>query len=98
MRTCSLTNPANPNASHVSSTNGSPPYDVSASPVSSSISLNGNNADFSPLEKHKATLYGIKAVSPNSYAKGEERPYGNTVYNRTDGIPSTGAAICNRQI
>jgi 1-acyl-sn-glycerol-3-phosphate acyltransferase len=48
--------------------------------------------DFSPLEKHKATLYGIKAVSPNSYAKGEERPYGNTVYNRTNGIPATGAA------
>src|SRR6476646_9431244 len=48
--------------------------------------------NFSPKEKHKATLYGIKAVSPNSYAKGEEQPYGNTVYNRTNGIPATGAA------
>jgi hypothetical protein len=54
--------------------------------------LSGASPDFSPLEKHKATLYGIKAVSPNSYAKGEERPYGNTVYNRTNGIPATGAA------
>jgi len=32
--------------------------------------------NFSRIEKNKAALYGIKAVSPNSYAKGEERPYG----------------------
>ena len=48
------------------------------------------NPDFSRDRKHKATLYGIKAVSPNSYAKGEERPYENTVYNRTNGISATG--------
>ena len=48
--------------------------------------------DFSPVRKNKAALYGIKAVSPNSYAKGEARPYGNTVYNRTNGISATGAS------
>src|SRR5882762_5503849 len=48
--------------------------------------------DFSPVKKNKAALYGIRAVSPNSYAKGEARPYGNTVYNRTNGISATGAS------
>jgi len=66
--------------------------------VEEDIRERGLSPNFSPIEKHKATLYGIKAVSPNSYAKGEERPYGNTVYNRTNGIPATGASICNRQI
>jgi hypothetical protein len=50
------------------------------------------NPDFSPVKKNKAALYGIRAVSPNSYAKGEARPYGNTVYNRTNGISATGAS------
>jgi hypothetical protein len=30
--------------------------------------------NFSPKEKIKAALYGIKVVSSISYAKGEERP------------------------
>ena len=54
--------------------------------------------NFSRIEKNKAALYGIKAVSPNSYAKGEERPYGNRVYNRTDGISAIGAARSDRKI
>ena len=57
------------------------------------ISLN-----FSPLEKIKAALRGIKVVSANGYAKGEERPYGNRVYNRTNGISATGAAPSDREI
>jgi hypothetical protein len=58
----------------------------------------GFSPDFSPVEKHKATLYGIKAVSPNSYAKGEEWPYENRVYNRTNGISACGASLCDRKI
>jgi hypothetical protein len=54
--------------------------------------------NFSPIEKTKAALHGIKVVSANSYAKGEERPYGNRVYNRTDGISATGAAPSDREI
>ena len=60
--------------------------------------LKGANLNFSRIEKNKAALYGIKAVSPNSYAKGEERPYGNRVYNRTDGISAIGAARSDRKI
>jgi hypothetical protein len=52
----------------------------------------GISPDFSPVKKNKAAVYGIRAVSPNSYAKGEARPYGNTVYNRTNGISATGAS------
>jgi hypothetical protein len=33
--------------------------------------------NFSPIEKVKAALHGIKVVSPITYAKEEERPYGN---------------------
>jgi hypothetical protein len=54
--------------------------------------------NFSPIGKIKAALRGIKVVSSNSYAKGEERPYGNTVYNRTNGISATGAAPSDREI
>jgi hypothetical protein len=56
------------------------------------------NLNFSPIEKTKAALHGIKVVPTNSYAKGEERPYGNRVYNRTDGISATGAAPSGREI
>ena len=54
--------------------------------------------NFSPIEKNKAALRGIKVVSPNSYAQGEERPYGNTVYTRTNGISAVGASFSDRQI
>jgi hypothetical protein len=54
--------------------------------------------NFSPIEKIKAALRGIKVVSSISYAKGEERPYGNRVYNRTNGISATGAAPSDREI
>jgi hypothetical protein len=54
--------------------------------------------NFSPIEKTKAALRGIKVVSSISYAKGEERPYGNRVYNRTNGISATGAAPSDREI
>ena len=54
--------------------------------------------NFSQIEKIKAALRGIKVVSPNSYAQGEERPYGNRVYNRTNGISATGAAWSDRKI
>jgi hypothetical protein len=57
-----------------------------------------SNLNFSPIEKTKAALRGIKVVSANSYAKGEERPYGDRVYNRTDGISATGAAPSDREI
>ena len=50
------------------------------------------------LEKIKAALRGIKVVSANSYAQGEERPYGNRVYNRTNGISATGASCSDRKI
>src|SRR5262245_48254177 len=56
------------------------------------------NLNFSPVEKIKAALHGIKVVSSISYAKGEERPYGNRVYNRTNGISATGAAPSDREI
>src|SRR5215510_15490178 len=56
------------------------------------------NLNFSPLEKIKAALRDIKVVSANGYAKGEERPYGNRVYNRTNGISATGAAPSDREI
>jgi len=56
------------------------------------------NLNFSPIEKIKAALRGIKVVSSISYAKGEERPYGNRVYNRTNGISATGAAPSDREI
>jgi hypothetical protein len=39
--------------------------------------------NFSSIEENKAALRGIEVVSPNSYAQGEERPYGNRVYTRT---------------
>src|SRR5262249_55914639 len=61
--------------------------------VTRALSLN-----FSPVEKIKAALHGIKVVSSISYAKGEERPYGNRVYNRTNGISATGAAPSDREI
>jgi hypothetical protein len=54
--------------------------------------------NFSLIKKIKAALHGIKVVSSISYAKGEERPYGNTVYNRTNGISATGAAPSDREI
>jgi hypothetical protein len=54
--------------------------------------------NFSPIEKNKAALHGIKVVSAISYAKGEERPYENRVYNRTNGISATGAARSDREI
>jgi hypothetical protein len=54
--------------------------------------------NFSPIEKIKAALRGIKVVSSISYAKGEERPYGNRVYNRTNGISATGAAPSDGEI
>jgi predicted lipid-binding transport protein (Tim44 family) len=54
--------------------------------------------NFSPIEENKAALRGIKVVSPNSYAQGEERPYGNRVYNRTAGISATGASCSDREI
>jgi hypothetical protein len=54
--------------------------------------------NFSPIEKIKAALRGIKVVSPNSYAEGEERPYGNRVYTRTDGISATGTSPGDREI
>src|SRR5262249_38379387 len=62
---------------------------------SASISASLN---FSAVEKIKAALHGIKVVSSISYAKGEERPYGNRVYNRTNGISATGAAPSDREI
>jgi hypothetical protein len=52
----------------------------------------------SRVEKIKPALRGIKVVSLNSYAKGEERPYGNIEYNRTNGISATGAAWSDREI
>jgi hypothetical protein len=58
----------------------------------------GTSPNFSPIEKIKAALHGIKVVSSISYAKGEERPYGNRVYNRTNGISATGAAPGDREI
>jgi hypothetical protein len=58
----------------------------------------GTSLNFSPIEKIKAALRGIKVVSSISYAKGEERPYGNRVYNRTNGISATGAAPSDREI
>src|SRR5262249_17666088 len=58
----------------------------------------GPSLNFSPVEKMKAALHGIKGVSSISYAKGEERPYGNRVYNRTNGISATGAAPSDREI
>jgi zinc and cadmium transporter len=54
--------------------------------------------NFSRVEKIKAALRGIMVVSPISYAQGEERPYGNTVYNRTNGISATGASSSDREI
>src|SRR5258706_13684731 len=51
-----------------------------------------------PGEQTKAALRGIKVVPTNSYAWGEERPYGNTVYTRTDGISATGTARSDRAI
>ena len=60
--------------------------------------LSDASPNFSPVKKNKAALYGIRAVSPNSYAKGEVRPYGNTVYNRTNGISATGASWSGRKI
>jgi hypothetical protein len=54
--------------------------------------------NFSPIEKIKAALRGIKVVSSIGYAKGEERPYENRVYNRTNGISATGAAASDREI
>jgi hypothetical protein len=54
--------------------------------------------NFSPVEEIKAALRGIKVVSANSYAKGEERPYGNRVYNRINGISATGAAWSDGEI
>ena len=60
-------------------------------------SLN-TSPNLSPIEKNKAALRGIKVVSPNSYAQGEERPYGNTVYTRTNGISATGASWSDREI
>jgi hypothetical protein len=57
------------------------------------VSLN-----ISPKKKTKAALRGIKVVPTNSYAQGEERPYGNTVYTRTDGISATGTARGGRAI
>jgi hypothetical protein len=54
--------------------------------------------NFSPIEKNKAALRGIKVVSPNSYAQGEERPYGNTVYTRTNGISATAISRSDREI
>jgi len=56
------------------------------------------NPNFSPVERIKAALHGIKVVSSISYAKGEERPYGDRVYSRTDGISATGAAPSDREI
>ena len=58
----------------------------------------GYLANFSPIEKIKAALRGIKVVSSIGYAKGEERPYENRVYNRTNGISATGAAASDREI
>jgi hypothetical protein len=52
----------------------------------------GTSLNFSPKKETKAALRGIKVVPTNSYAQGEERPYVNTVYTRTDGISATGAA------
>jgi hypothetical protein len=66
---------------------------VQSDPQARLASLN-----FSPIEKIKAALRGIKVVSSISYAKGEERPYGNRVYNRTNGISATGAAPSDRAI
>src|SRR5262249_4886118 len=76
------------------------------SPVLSEVRHTGRTAlcpnvfslNFSPIEKIKAALRGIKVVSSISYAKGEERPYGNRVYNRTNGISATGAAPSDREI
>ena len=48
--------------------------------------------NISPKKKTKAALRGIKVVPTNSYAQGEERPYGNTVYTRTAGVSATGTA------
>lgn len=66
--------------------------------VGDGIRSRGFSLNFSPIEKTKAALRGIKVVSSNSYAKGEERPYGNRVYNRTNGISATGAAPSDREI
>ena len=57
-----------------------------------------SNPNFSLIEKNKAALRGIKVESPNSYAQGEERPYGNGVYTRTIGISATGSSRGDRQI
>jgi hypothetical protein len=75
-----------------SGNSSSGPLVLSLSKDSERVFRQPASPDFSRLEKHKAALYGIKAVSPNSYTKGEERPYGDTVYTRTDGISPTGAA------
>lgn len=48
--------------------------------------------------RQKAALRGIKVVPTNSYAQGEERPYANTVYTRTDGISATGTPRSDRAI
>ena len=64
----------------------------------SAAELTKLSLNFSPTEKIKAALRGIKVVSSISYAKGEERPYGNRVYNRTNGISATGAAPSDREI
>jgi hypothetical protein len=60
--------------------------------------IRGASLNFSPIEKIKAALRGIKVVSSIGYAKGEERPYENRVYNRTNGISATGAAASDREI
>ena len=60
--------------------------------------MNPFSLNFSPIEKTKAALHGIKVVPANSYTKGEERPYGDRVYKRTDGISATGAASSDREI
>jgi hypothetical protein len=54
--------------------------------------------NISPKKQTKAALRGIKVVPTNSYARGEERPYGNTVYTRTDGISATGKARGGRAV
>jgi hypothetical protein len=39
------------------------------------VYLSGDTSpNFSPKERIKAALYGIKVVSSNNYAKGEEQP------------------------
>ena len=52
----------------------------------------GPNLNFSPEQKTKAALGGIKVLPTNGYAQEKSGLYGDTVYTRTDGISATGTS------